>query len=165
MIYASGIHDPKWKQLFSRGINPACAKVTNRVWSERTTVPPESVPHTGAPLTTTRLFRILLWAQWRSLVARTRGLNRQSPLLIFVLAGLVLGYVGVGYWLFHAGLNYLYHFPLVGGLLSQRILFLVFGFFFLMLMFSNVIIGYSTLFRNRETLWLLSLPIAHRNVY
>ncbi|RYD66000.1 MAG: hypothetical protein EOP84_31460, partial [Verrucomicrobiaceae bacterium] len=34
-----------------------------------------------------------------------------------------------------------------------------------MLMFSNLIIGYSTLFRNRETMWLLSLPIPHRNVY
>jgi ABC-2 type transport system permease protein len=82
-----------------------------------------------------------------------------------VLATLVLGYVGVGYWLFHTGLSYLYHFPLVGSLLSQRILFLIFGFFFVMLMFSNFIIGYSTLFRNRETMWFLSLPVAHKNVY
>src|SRR5438132_314210 len=34
-----------------------------------------------------------------------------------------------------------------------------------MLVFSNVIIGYSTLFKNRETSWLLTLPVAHRNIY
>ncbi|MHA3775240.1 putative ABC transporter permease subunit [Verrucomicrobiota bacterium sgz303538] len=117
------------------------------------------------PLSTARFFRTLVWAHWRALLARTRGLRHESPLLIFVLAALVLGYIAVGYWLFHQGLNYLYHFPLVGSLLSQRILFLIFGFFFMMLMFSNLIIGYSTLFRNRETMWFLSLPIPHRNVY
>ena len=116
-------------------------------------------------LTTPRFFRLLLWVQWRSLLARLRGIRRQSPLLLVVLAGFVLGYLGIGYWLFHTGLNYLYTFPLVGSLLSQRILYLIFGFFFVMLVFSNLIIGYSTLFKSRETTWFLSLPLAHRNVY
>jgi ABC-2 type transport system permease protein len=116
-------------------------------------------------ISTLRLFRLLLWVQWRSLLARIRGVRRESPLLLFVLAGFVLGYLLVGYLLFHAGLDYLYHFPLVGSLLSQRILFLIFGFFFVMLVFSNLIIGYSTLFKNRETQWLLTLPVRHLNVY
>ncbi len=77
----------------------------------------------------------------------------------------MLGYVGIGYWLFHAGLGLVYNVPVFGHLLSQRLIFLIFGFFFVMLVFSNLIIGYSTLFRNRETTWFLSLPIAHRNVY
>ncbi|HEX8311610.1 MAG TPA: hypothetical protein VF614_09855 [Chthoniobacteraceae bacterium] len=118
-----------------------------------------------APASTARLFRLLLWVQWRSFCARVRGVRRESPLLLFVLGGFIVGYLLVGYWLFHAGLNYLHHFPLVGTLLSQRILFLIFGFFFVMLIFSNLIIGYSTLFKNRETQWFLSLPIPHRNVY
>ena len=117
------------------------------------------------PLSTLRLFRALLWVQWRSLLARLRGLRRQSPLLMFVLGGFIAGYLVVGYALFHWGLGFLYAFPIVGSLLSQRILFLIFGFFFVMLMFSNLIIGYSTLFKNNETQWFLSLPIAHRNVY
>ncbi len=85
--------------------------------------------------------------------------------MLLVLAAFVVGYVGIGFWLLRAGLGLLYHFPLVGSLLSQRILFLIFAFFFVMLVFSNIIIGYSTLFKNRETQWLLSLPIPHRNVY
>ena len=34
-----------------------------------------------------------------------------------------------------------------------------------MLIFSNLIIGYSTLFRNRETMWFLSMPISHESIY
>jgi ABC-2 type transport system permease protein len=120
-------------------------------------------PHPALPAR--RFFRLLLWVQWRSLCARVRGVRRESPLLLFVLAAFVLSYLGMGYWLFHAGLDYLHHFPLVGSLLSQRILFLIFGFFFVMLVFSNLIIGYSTLFRNRETQWFLSLPVTHRDIY
>ena len=77
----------------------------------------------------------------------------------------MLGYLGLGYWLFFEGLNFLYRFPLVGSLLSQRILYLIFGFFFVMLVFSNLIIGYSTLFKSRETTWMLSLPLRPLNIY
>ena len=116
-------------------------------------------------MTTPRFFRLLLWVHWRSLLARLRGLRREAPLLPTVLAGFVLCYLAVGYWLFHAGLNYLHHFPLVGTLLSQRILYLIFGFFFVMLVFSNLIISYSTLFKSRETAWFLSLPVVHGDIY
>jgi ABC-2 type transport system permease protein len=110
-------------------------------------------------------FKLLMWVHWRSLLAQIRGLRERSPFLLLVLGGFVTGYLVLGYWLFRWGLYLLYHFPLVGALLSQRILFLIFGFFFLMLVFSNLIIGYTTLFKNRETQWFLSLPIRHRDVY
>ena len=111
------------------------------------------------------LFNLLMWVHWRSLLAGIRGLRRQSPLLIVILVVFVLSYVVLGYLLFRWGLQFLYHVPLIGALLSSRILFLIFGFFFIMLVFSNLIIGYSMLFRNRETEWMMSLPIRHRDVY
>lgn len=114
---------------------------------------------------TLRLFRLLLWVQWRSLLARLRTLRQRSPLLPFVLIAFVLGYLLLGYFLFYEGLKFMFGFPVVGALLSQRILFLIFGFFFVMLVFSNLIIGYSTLFKNRETNWFLTLPIRHADVY
>ena len=116
-------------------------------------------------ITTAKLFRLMLWVHWRTFLARARGIRNQSPLLLLVLGGFVVGYLAVGFWLFRAGLGYLYHFPLVGTLLIQRIVFIVFSCFFVMLGFSNLIIGYSTLFKNRETAWLLTLPIRHRDVF
>ncbi len=116
-------------------------------------------------MTTLRLFRLLLWVQWRSALARVRGLGRRSPLLPVILVAFVAGYLCLGYFLFSRGLAFLFAFPAVGTLLAQRIIFLIFGFFFVMLMFSNLIIGFSTLFKNRETDWFLTLPIRHADVY
>ncbi len=116
-------------------------------------------------MVTLRLFRLLLWVQWRSLLARVRGLRRRSPLLPFLLVMFVAGYLLLGYFLFYRGLKFVTAFPAVGALLSQRILFLIFGFFFVMLVFSNLIIGYSTLFKNRETNWFLTLPVRHADIY
>lgn len=118
-----------------------------------------------APLSTSALFRLLAWVHWRSFLARWRKTRKESPLLLWVLAVFIVGYLGVGYYLFFNGLNFLHEFQVVGSLLSQRILFLIFAFFFAMLIFSNLIIGYTTLFKNRETEWMLSLPLPHRNIY
>jgi hypothetical protein len=60
-------------------------------------------------VTSPRLFRLLLWVHWRTLLARRRGIRRESPLLPAVLGAFVLCYLAVGYWLFHSGLNYLLH--------------------------------------------------------
>ena len=121
----------------------------------------DATPH-PSPL---RLLRLFGWLRWRSLSARFKKSRRESPLLIFILAAFVICYLVFGFVLFRAGLGYLYRFPLVGALLAERILYLIFGFFFIMLVVSNLIIGYSTLFRNREAEWFLSLPIRHRDVY
>jgi ABC-2 type transport system permease protein len=120
-----------------------------------------SHPHLSTPA----LFRLLAWVHWRSFLATWRKTRREAPLLLVVLAVFIVGYLGVGYWLFFEGLDFLHDFQVVGSLLSQRIIFLIFAFFFAMLIFSNLIIGYTTLFKNRETAWLLSLPVAHRDVY
>ena len=125
------------------------------------TMTADATPHPG----TGRLLRLFVWLRWRSLSARFRKSRRESPLLIFILAAFVLCYLVFGFVLFRGGLAYIYRFPLVGSLLAERILYLIFGFFFIMLVVSNLIIGYSTLFRNREAEWFLSLPMRHRDVY
>jgi ABC-2 type transport system permease protein len=116
-------------------------------------------------LPTLQLFRLLLRVQWRTFLARWRGIWRKSPSLSFVLVSFVCGYLVLGYLLFSWGLDFLYRFPLFGSLFSQRLLYLIFGFFFIMLVFSNLIIGYSTLFKSRETTWLLTLPLAPLDIY
>ncbi len=103
-------------------------------------------------------------AKWRILLAFFSRVRTQSRLLTAVLGTFLAGYLGAAYFLFYQGLHFVNSFPLVGTLISQRILYLLFAFFFMMLVFSNIIIGYSTLFRNRETAWLLSLPVDHRDI-
>lgn len=99
------------------------------------------------------------------MLARWREALKKSRLMLVVLASFVIGYCGIAYYLFYKGLQYLHGFPLIGGLISQRLLFLIYGFFFIMLMFSNIIIGYSTLFKNRETQWFLTLPLEHEQIF
>lgn len=116
-------------------------------------------------ISTPKLFGLFFWMHWRSFRARLTKSNKESPLLAWILVSLVAAYLVFGFFLFKGGMNYLYRFPIVGSLLAERILFMIFGFFFLMLTVSNLIIGYSTLFKNREAQWFLSLPVRHRDVY
>ncbi len=112
-----------------------------------------------------RLLRLFFWLHWRSFLARAVKSRRDSPLLAWVLGGFVIGYLVCGFLLVREGLAFVYRYPLIGALLAERVLFLIFGFFFGMLVVSNLIIGYSTLFKNEEAQWMLSLPVRHRDVY
>ena len=55
--------------------------------------------------------------------------------------------------------------PGLGTLLIERLLFLLFAFLFLLLLLSNLVISYTNLFRNRETTFLLSLPVPTRTIF
>lgn len=117
------------------------------------------------PLGTWELFSLLLRMQRRVMAARFRVMREKTPWMPVLLALFCAGYLGVGYYLFQAGLGYLRSFPVVGPLLSRRIIYLVWGFFFAMLTVSNLVIGYGTFFKNRETAWLITLPVSHRDVF
>ncbi len=112
-----------------------------------------------------RVLRLVLWARLLTVRAELAAVRKKSRLMIVVLGAFCAGYLGVGYYLIYTGLSFVHRLPLVGSLLAQRILYLVFSFFFAMLIFSNAIIGYASLFKNRETNFLLSLPIRARDVY
>ncbi|MGI9241697.1 MAG: putative ABC transporter permease subunit [Verrucomicrobiales bacterium] len=85
--------------------------------------------------------------------------------MAFTLVGFLIGYLVVGYIIFYQGLYHLERVPMTGPVLSERIFYLMFFFFFLMLVFSNAVISYTTLFRNKETGWLLTLPVSHRALF
>jgi ABC-2 type transport system permease protein len=119
----------------------------------------------NSSLSFAKAVKLMLWVYWRTKLAQIRGVSQKSPLLLFVLVSFILGYFALGFWIFLKGFSYLQQFPLVGALLSQRVMFLIFSSFFVMLIFSNLIIGYSTLFKNRETTWMLTLPMRYQDVY
>ena len=83
---------------------------------------------------------------WR----RFKGIRQQSTLLTFVIALFMVGYLALAFWLFLRGLSFVGRFPGLGSLLTERLLYLLFAFLFLLLMLSNLVISYSNFFRNRE---------------
>jgi ABC-2 type transport system permease protein len=118
--------------------------------------PPRAAP---APLL------LLLQVNARSSLRRIKSLREQSRLLTSVIFIFILGYLGLAFWLFYAGLQFIGRFIGLGTLLVERLLHLLFCFLFLLLLLSNLVISYSNLFRNRETLALLSWPVPTRTIF
>ncbi len=101
------------------------------------------------------LLRVNLLQSWRKL----KSVREQSRLLSSLIGFFIFGYLALAFWLFRIGLNFLGAFPGLGTLLIERLLFLLFAFLFVLLLFSNLVISYTNFFRNRETNFLISLPI------
>jgi ABC-2 type transport system permease protein len=115
----------------------------------------------GGPGLLWLLLRVNTVQGWR----RLKDLRRQSRLLSTLILLFVGGYALVAFWLFGLGLRFVGSFPGLGFLLVERLMFLLFAFLFLLLIFSNLVISYTNLFRNRETLFLLTLPVPPRTVF
>ncbi len=98
---------------------------------------------------------------WR----RLKAVRKQSRLLSSLIAFFVIGYVALAFWLFCNGLRFVAKFPGFGPLLVDRLMFVLFAFLFVLLLFSNLVISYTNLFRNRETAYLLSLPISPQAIF
>ncbi|MGA1237752.1 MAG: putative ABC transporter permease subunit [Limisphaerales bacterium] len=107
------------------------------------------------------LLRLHLVQAWR----RLRDIRQQSKLLSALILLFVSSYVVLAFWLFGIGLRFVGAFPGLGYLLVERLMFLLFAFLFILLVFSNLVISYSNLFRNRETAFLLTLPITPQTVF
>jgi ABC-2 type transport system permease protein len=110
----------------------------------------------------------LIWALLRvnglQMWRRMQAVRHQSKLLTLLVAGFLAGYLILAYWLFSLGLRFVGSFPGLGTLLVERLMFLMFAILFVLLLFSNLVIGYTNLFRNRETGYLLALPVPLRTI-
>lgn len=107
------------------------------------------------------LSRVTALQAWR----RLRSVRDQSKLLTAFIVAFLGGYLALSFFLFHRGLAFLSSFPGLGALLAERLLYLLFAFLFGLLLLSNLIIGYTTFFRNRETAFLLALPVSWQTIF
>ncbi|HTS19171.1 MAG TPA: hypothetical protein VMP11_16465 [Verrucomicrobiae bacterium] len=92
-------------------------------------------------------------------------LREKSWLMVSVITAFIVGYWVAGYAVFYMGFRHLAEVPGLQVIVLDRMLYLFFAFLFLMLMFSNMIIGYSTLFKSQETQWMLTLPVRSTDVF
>ncbi len=105
---------------------------------------------------------------WRSKFiitgAEIRSLRHESKLKIAVVSSFFSLFLVVGWWLFFKAFQFLHDFP-VGDLLAIRVIALFFLTLFAMLVFSNILVGYSTLYKSKETDFLFSLPMRESEVF
>jgi len=98
---------------------------------------------------------------WRRLL----DVRRQSRLLTGIISFFVVGYLVLAFELFYHGLKFLAKFPGLGAALTERLLYTLFAFLFALLLLSNLVICYTNFFRNRETAFLLSLPVSNQTIF
>jgi ABC-2 type transport system permease protein len=109
--------------------------------------------------------RLLLAVNARQAWRRMLSTGKQNRLLTGVIFLFIGGYFALAFWLFYRALRFVETFPGLGGLLVERLLYLLFAFLFVLLLFSNVVIAYSNLFRNREAEFLMTLPIPNAAIF
>jgi ABC-2 type transport system permease protein len=107
------------------------------------------------------LVRVNLIHSWR----RLKSVHKTSGVMALAVLLFVVSYQALSFLLFSRGFKFVNNFPALGALLLERLFFLLFAFLLVMLLFSNLVIGYGNFFRNRETQHLLSLPIPARIVF
>jgi len=107
------------------------------------------------------LVRVNALQAWR----RLKTVRSTSRLLASSIGLFVVAYLTLSFLLFRRGLQFLNNFPALGELLTERLFYLLFVFLLIMLVFSNLVIGYSNFFRNRETSYLASLPISAQTIF
>jgi ABC-2 type transport system permease protein len=110
-------------------------------------------------------FRLLLQINALSMGRKVLMLREKSRLWVGVIGLFLVGYAVMAYGLFFQGLRFLSRFPGLGGLLVERLLFLLFACLFGLLLLSNLVISYSNFFRNRESEFLLPLPIPPETIF
>jgi ABC-2 type transport system permease protein len=93
-----------------------------------------------------------------------RSLRRDSKLKILVVSSWFFLFIVVGWWLFLKAFRFLHDFP-VGDLLAIRVIALFFLTLFAMLVFSNILVAYSTLYKSKETDFLFSLPMDEQEIF
>src|ERR1035438_393679 len=107
------------------------------------------------------LLRVNAVHGWRRLLA----VREQSRLLTGIIGFFVTGYLVLAFELFYHGLKFIAQFPGLGAVLTERLLYTLFAFLFALLLLSNLVIAYGNLFRNRETAFLLTLPVSAQTVF
>jgi ABC-2 type transport system permease protein len=107
---------------------------------------------------------LLAKTQVRALRHQAQDLLMRNRLLGMTLGGFLVLYAVAAYLMVERGLSYIHLTPLFGPLLTERLVFLMFFFFSVMLVISNATITGMSLFRRREMEWQVALPLPVRSI-
>ncbi|MBC8324605.1 MAG: hypothetical protein H8E27_03130 [Verrucomicrobia subdivision 3 bacterium] len=108
---------------------------------------------------------LLLRVHLAQAARRFKEASQRSGFLSVLIVGFLLFYPLLASGMFYGGLRYVSKFPGLGDLLIERLIFLLFAFLFMLLLFSNVVVGYTNMFRNEESRFLNTLPIPAQSIF
>lgn len=110
-----------------------------------------------------RLVFLKLWLD----IARNSvaTLKRQSLLKILFIFSCSAIFLAAEFFICYHAFVFVRDFPGVGSIISERLMYLFYFMLFLMLIFSNMIIAYSTIYRSRDTELLFTYPLSSESIF
>lgn len=103
---------------------------------------------------------------WFNIIKNSIGtLKRQSYLKISFVLFCSIIFLLAEFFICYYAFSFIRDFPGVGSIVSERLMYLFYFALFLMLIFSNAIVGYSTIYRSRDTELLFTYPIDAARIF
>ncbi|MBU1045205.1 MAG: hypothetical protein KJ915_12505 [Candidatus Omnitrophica bacterium] len=96
---------------------------------------------------------------------KIRGISQHSKLKIFVVGFMAIGLFWLMFFVPFRAFLFLESLGSLGLVIIDRLLFLLFMGLFVMLIFSNCIISYSSAYKARETVYFFTLPLEYTEIY
>ncbi|MBL9131169.1 MAG: hypothetical protein JNG86_08225, partial [Verrucomicrobiaceae bacterium] len=115
-------------------------------------------------MTVASMTGLLARVHGRMLVNKASHGLSENRLLVTTVGSFLIFYGVAAYQLVGRGLDYVLKVPLLGPLLAERLVYLLFFFFFIMLVLSNATITGMGLFRRKDMEWQVALPLAPRSL-
>jgi len=100
-----------------------------------------------------------------SYLGQAGSLIKIKRLEISVSATIIIGMVVGSYFLFLKGAQFLYHQGEIGGLFLDRMFYVGWSIIFSLLILSNVITAFTTLYRSKEVSFLLTMPVSYSDIF
>jgi len=107
----------------------------------------------------------LTWLKFSTFISHLSIDLRKKWLEISVSLLIIIGIITGGYFLFFKGAVFLNNQGEIGGILLNRVFYLGWSIIFYLLILSNIITSFSTLYRSPEVFFLMTMPIEHHKVF
>ncbi len=107
------------------------------------------------------IYRIRIGAFISQIRSRVSSRRLEVSVSLFIIIGMTAG----SYFLFHRGAEFLLKQGEIGSLLLHRMFYLGWSIILYLLIISNIITSFSTLYRSREISYLMTLPVTHLGIF
>jgi len=103
---------------------------------------------------------------WFNIIHNSIGtLKRQSNLKVFFVLFCSVMFLVAEFFICYHVFAFVRDFPGVGSIILERLMYLFYFMLFLMLVFSNAIVAYTTIYRSKDTELLFTYPLSSSTIF